>query len=211
MELTAILNKKTLYPLQYAWEVVYESVGPSADSATKKKAEDYFATFKNYSTIATITLDNKYLIRESVLSAKVLVQRLGGSAKVLEAIAKITVLGSLAWARFTRKGEAAQELEGGSKNTLPLEICNKRCQKSRRLLQGEEDTIPFELKILVYSGPTRDTTTQRGPTEQKIEGVLQSTFQEFNTLSVSLAQGFVYFMYYKVVTEVKDMQTGKVT
>ena len=142
LELLANLASPSLYPLTFAWNISFITVGKLISSQALATANNYFLTYSTFGSLKPITIPSTYYRRDSILNVTLLAT---GATVVTDVISKsviVNILGDIPKIKFSSKSQAVTTLPSTQKSVLALQIANKRCTRSsRRLLQSGDNGI----------------------------------------------------------------------
>ena len=211
LELLANLASPSLYPLNFAWNISFITVGKLISTQALAAANNYFQTYSTFGGLTPITISSSYYRRDSTLNVTLLAT---GATVVTDVISKsviVNIMGDIPKIKFSSKSQAVTTLPSDQKSVLALQIANKRCTRaSRRLLQSDNggSLIPISITFQVFSGTTVDIMT-KGTLEQKLEGVINQMYSNYLILSIDKSQGFLYSRYYKIMAVVTALDSGQ--
>ena len=210
LELLANLAGPSLYPLVYAWNITFVTIGSLMSRQDVATANQYFQTYNNYSALRPVSIPSAYYRKDCVINVTLLAIAATASSDVVSQTVIVNILGDIPKVKFSSKSQSVSELPGDQKSILPIQIANKRCQRdnsSRRLQSAEDDLIPISVNFQIFSGSSTKLMI-RGPTERILENLFNQMYTQYHILSMDKLAGFQYGSYYKILSTIINLETG---
>ena len=211
LELLANLASATLYPLVFAWNISFITVGKLITPKALTAANNVFLTYSTFGDLKPISIASTYYRSGSSINVTLLAKASPRGTEIASQTVVVNIVADIPKIKFSSKSQAVTELPGNSKSVLALQIANKRCTRnSRRLLQSDSSggLIPIGIKFDVFSGTSLDVMT-KGTSEQKLEDIINNMYDQYHILSVDKSQGFQFGKYYKIMATVTSLETGQ--
>ena len=211
LELLANIASPIPFPLVFAWNISFITVGQAMSAQALNATNNYFKAFSVFGTLKPLTIASSYYVKDSSLNVTLFAKAASGDSDTASTWVIVNIVGDIPKIKFSIKSQAVTGLPGYQRTVLSIQIANKRCIKttSRRMLQSASTSslIPISIKFLVFSG-VKIQTMLRADLEKKLEALINKMYSTYHILSIDLSQGFQYGRYYKFMAIVTNLENG---
>ena len=210
IQLKAILLTQCLFSIVFKWNISYSSTSAELSNSVKQDGIAYFQTFSSFSSNTAISIPKRYYTSGCILDIVLTAETKGGLGTTSTST-QVKIIAKLPTVKFTSKTSDFISLSGSAPSIIPFTVANQLCNAPNlRLLDGSS-IIPISLDFILYSGPTSSSITVRGDFEKKMEKVLSSLYQNYQTLNLNFSQGYQYYTYYNLTAIITDANTNTKT
>ena len=211
LELLANLASPIPFPLIFAWNVSFITVGQTMTEQALNATNNYFKTYAAFGPLGPLTIASSYFVKGSSLNVTLLAKATSLDSDTATYTVVVNIVGDIPKIKFATKSQAVTTLQGNQKTVLAQQIANKRCVKSgsRRMLQSSLNPglIPISIGYNVFSGVSTKVMV-RTDQEKQIEAVINTMYSTYCSLSLDVSQGFQYGRYYKIMSVITDLENG---
>eukprot|EP01022_Parablepharisma_sp_SALTPOND_P013182 TRINITY_DN1740_c0_g1_i1.p1 TRINITY_DN1740_c0_g1~~TRINITY_DN1740_c0_g1_i1.p1 ORF type:complete len:1321 (-),score=117.27 TRINITY_DN1740_c0_g1_i1:3196-7158(-) len=212
LELSAVVERGALYPLEYSWNIQIKERGEWMTVEREQDLLEYLKPFLTYSpAYVTIVIPSEYLFKGTVLSATLRAKFASDyqATKTVETV--VTIKEFIGKARFLSSAHVAY-IDAANPRTLPVHLSTEKCKRDglRRLFEGWRPNL-ITTRFTAYSKSNGGKDWVRTEKEVALEQNLNKQLTDNKEIRISAEHGFEYSRLYNLTLISDEVGTNRTT